>query len=108
MLTDLPDRKGDLASRLNTMAVVFPHKVLVRLAIIFAGATLTVGLYHGIAFSWEPILFIDLLGASIMLILAFRANREYSIDSHFIYGYIVDLIVAWPGVTVFIYYVFNK
>ena len=107
MLTDLPDREGDLASHLKTMAVVFPQKVLIWLAIFFAGAAVALGLYHGRAFSWEPILFVDLLGAFIMLILAIRAYGEYSTNSHFIYGYIVDLIVAWPGVTVVCYYLFR-
>ena len=105
LLADLPDRKGDSATNLNTMSVMFPRQVMTSLAMFFAAVALLIGLYHSISFLWAPVLYTDLIGALIMLLLAIRAHKALSIESHFVYGFVVDLIIAWPIIGVLLYYV---
>ena len=106
ILADLPDREGDLASGLKTMAVLFSRKRLVKLALFFAAASASLGLMYGIILLREPILFVDLIGACLMMCVAIHAYSEQTTATQFTYGYVPDLIIAWPAVTVIVYYLF--
>ena len=108
LLSDLPDRKGDGESMLVTFAIVLPKRDLARVVVCLSLAALVVGGIHSIVFSWPGVLFIDLTGAVLMMLLAYKAYQGDVPNSHITLSYINDLVIGWPLVGASIYYLIES
>lgn len=104
LLSDLPDQKGDAESKLITLAVLLSKKGLIQVVICFSIVTLLAGVVQGIAFNWPIALFTDLVGAFLMILLAFKALQKDVPHPHVTFGYINDLIIGWPLISVGSFY----
>ena len=108
LLADLPDRKGDADAKLSTLAVLASRKTLVLYVLGLSLLTLITGLSFGVIYKWPAILFIDLGGAVLMMGLSIKALQKNVSQSHFLLGYINDLIVGWPLISIAAYYFVNQ
>lgn len=95
LLADWQDRVGDIDAGYVSVAMLVTEKQLRQSAGISALLALFVGLGIGLASGWPAILFIDLLGPLMMLLICTKPLSK----SYLVYGLILDLVVAWPVVT---------
>ena len=95
LLADWPDRAGDMAFELRTLAVLLEPQDLRSLAGGLAGLSLLLGSAYGLWMAWPAPFYVDLLGPILMVVLALRMF-EFSRQT---LGFTADLIVAWPLVT---------
>ena len=104
LLADLPDKSGDAGSDLGTLAVLLTKRTLIQIILCLSVLALIVGATYGLQSGWPILLYIDLGGAVLMMMIAIRAYRNEDPDSHFLYGYVNDLIIGWPLVPVALYW----
>ena len=104
LLADLPDKTGDASSNLDTLAVLLSKQSLIHIILCLSMLALIVGGTQGLVFDWPALLYIDLVGTAFMIIMASKAYRNETADSHFLYGYVNDLIIGWPLVPVTLYW----
>ncbi len=95
ILADWPDRVGDAAASLNSLAVLKGDAGVRNWATALAFLAFAVGLAQMLYFSWPLPLWIYLGGPLLMI---YAAQRPFD-GAHWFYGLVVDLIVAWPLVT---------
>lgn len=95
ILADWPDRVGDAAASLNSLAVIKGDVAVRRWATGLASLALTIGIGQLLYFSWPMPYWVDLGGPLLMI---YAAQRSFD-ESHWFYGLVVDLIVAWPLIT---------
>ena len=107
LLADLPDRRGDEFTGLRTLAHVLSPEGVQQWAVILAALGFAVGLVQGLFFRWPVYFFIDLIGALILVILALKVHGRGYEPSHFYYGFVVDLVIAWPMITILVHFVFS-
>ena len=94
-LADWPDRVGDAKAGLHTVATrLTGRQVRWGGAIVLIGA-LSGGLYALIVFNATWLLAVDLCGVLILLIVVLRPWPQ----TRWFFGFLLDLIIAWPGVT---------
>lgn len=104
LLADLPDKMGDANSNLDTLAVLLSKRSLMQIIFCLSTLALILGGSQGFLLDWPALLYIDLAGAVFMIMMANQAYRNEATDSHFLYGYINDLIIGWPLVPVALYW----
>ncbi|HMB90865.1 MAG TPA: UbiA family prenyltransferase [Rhodothermales bacterium] len=95
VLSDWPDRKGDDKAGLRTLATRFSLRQLqwiATAALILGIGGVGIALFFADV-SW--ILGIDALGLGLMLWLVWRPVPP----SRFLFSFMLDALVAWPGVT---------
>lgn len=95
LLADWPDRAGDARAGLYTVATRFSERHVRGMAI----ASLVLGLIGGgaalLIFDTSWLLGVDLAGLGVMLVCLARPLPQ----SRLFYGVVLDLVVAWPGLT---------
>ena len=100
LLSDWPDRAGDMIAGHTSVATMLDERQLRFFAGLSAVIALGFGLFVGLHASWSALFYADLIGPMLMLYVCSRPM----IQAH---GKIVlglDLIVAWPAVVVFMYW----
>lgn len=95
ILADWPDRVGDAAASLNSLAVTRGDAGVRSWATLLAFLALLIGAAQMLYFSWPVPLWIDLGGPLLMI---YAAQRPFD-GAYWFYGLVVDLIIAWPLVT---------
>jgi|GEM_PF-1331600 len=105
LLADLPDKMGDARSNLDTLAVLLSKRSLIHIIWCLSILTLIVGGAQVIVSDWPVFLYMDLAGAVFMIMMANQAYRKDAADSHFLYGYVNDLIIGWPLLPVALYWI---
>ena len=103
LLADLPDTEGDEKAHLASLAVLWSKKRLGYTVTGISSASLLVGVIYGVLDGWPFLFFVDLGGALVMIILAQLVICKDVSASHFILGYLNDLIIAWPIVSIITY-----
>jgi 4-hydroxybenzoate polyprenyltransferase len=98
ILADWPDRDGDAAADLKPLAVIRGQTGVRRWATGLAFLSLLLGMSQAVVFAWPAHWWIDLGGPALMI---YAAQRSFS-GSHWFYGFVIDLMVAWPLVTAFV------
>ncbi len=98
LLTDWLDRAGDRVAGHTSIAMLLPEQQLRMLAGIAALIALTLGISMGYWMEWPASFYIDLGGPISMMLICMIPLRQ----SRLLYGLILDIVVAWPVMTVLV------
>lgn len=100
LLADWMDRQGDLEAGVFTPAAYVSGRLLQRISQIILTVTILGAVGAGTALATPDLLWIDLLGAVVMLgVVSGRLPRE-----RWFYNVTLDGLIAWPAVTALVYF----
>ncbi len=99
MLVDLPDREGDSIAHLKTLSMLLPKPRIQGWVITLSLATILIGAFQGVLFSWPPVLYVDLIGAILMILIAATPASSNEKENQYVYRVLPDLVIAWPLIT---------
>ncbi len=98
LLTDWQDRHGDEVAGLKSLAMMLTEKQLRVAAATCIAITLLIGLLLGSTSQWPAHYYVDLIGPIILLAMCCRPLS----DASTLYGWLLDIVIAWPMVTAFV------
>ena len=95
LLADGPDVEGDRRAGLRTAATELSPKALRAVAALLLGLAIGGGLVAVWSLGAPPLLYVDLGGPVLLLCLLWYRSG----DSRWLYGFVIDAVIAWPALT---------